>query len=78
MLKLNHRLLRILYATCHEKHKIFDYIRQAAASIFNLFAKNVTNEINNEIHKARKRDNINDDEQKRDKSSVKQKKLKSN
>ena len=68
----------ILHTTCQEKHKFENYIRQASASIFNLFAKNVTNEINDEIHKDRKRDKVSNDEEKRDKSSVKQKKLKSN
>ena len=68
----------ILHTTCEEKHRFENYIRQISASIFNLFAKNVINEINDKIHKDRKRDKVSSEEEKRDKSSFKQKKLKSN
>ena len=68
----------ILKVSCSKGHLFKDYVRHAAATMFNLFAKNLVAEYNNEIHRDRKRNGNNLlEEQKRDLSLMKQKKLKS-
>ena len=67
----------IVDVSCKEKHKFTSYIRQAAATMFNLFAKNLTTEYNAEIYKERKRNKCSEEEKKRDQSEVRQKKVKS-
>ena len=44
----------IIETTCKHKHKFEEYIRQAAATMFNCFAKYLTSEINSELHESRK------------------------
>ena len=63
--------------SCEKDHKFIHYIRRAAATMFNLFAKNLTAECNSEIYKDRKRSKSIAEEKKRDKSRMKQKKMKS-
>jgi len=65
----------ILLIKCSSKHVFKHHARCIATVMFNLFAKNLVNECNNEIHKERKWEGTS--EIKRDMTNMKTKKLKS-
>ena len=68
----------LLKATCSKGHDFKDFIRKVASSMFNMVAKNMVQEINNEIHASRKRASKEEGEEtKRDATSMKAKKYKS-
>ena len=67
----------ILQSSCKSTNKFKTFEKQISVTMFNLFAVNMTNEINNTIHQQRKRTGTSDETEKRDKTSMKSKKLKS-
>ena len=67
----------ILVTTCGMKHEFKTHVRHIAGVMFNLFAKNMVSEYNDEIHKQRKRAGASLENEKRDATCVKAKKLKS-
>ena len=70
--------ISLLKATCDKGHDFKEFIRKIASSMFNMVAKNIVQEINNEIHTSRKRTSKEEDgEIKRDSTSMKAKKYKS-
>ncbi len=70
-----HSLLSI---NCKSHHDFSTYIRRAAIAKFNMFAKNMVTEMNGVIHENRKREKPSKEQEKRDPTAVKSKKLKSN
>ena len=66
----------ILETICNSNHNFKAHIKHIAGAMFNLFAKNMVSEFNDEIHKQRKRAGSPENE-KRDFSCMKAKKLKS-
>ena len=67
----------ILQSSCKSTHKFKTFAKQISVTMFNLFAVNMTKEVNNKIHQQRKRTGTSDETEKRDKTSMKAKKLKS-
>ncbi len=67
----------MLEVECENGHSFKEYVRTIGYSMFNMFAKNYCQECKDEIHAARKRSNVDEDESKRDPCKMKEKKLKS-
>ena len=68
----------LLEIECKSKHSFESHIRRIGFSMFNIFAKNLTAEINSKIHEKRKRTPASEEpDVKRDKSVMKAKKLQS-
>ena len=65
----------ILTVSCRIGHVFIPYVRKIATTMFNMYAKNLTAEFNDEIHKGRKR-NV-EGKEKRDNSYMKSRKLQS-
>ena len=70
-----HSLLSI---NCNSSHEFSTYIKRATIAMFNMFAKNMVTEMNDVIHQNRKREKPSIEQEKRDPTAVKSKKLKSN
>lgn len=64
-LKESEQTRSILRASCAKGHVFKEFIRMITSSIFNMVAKNMVKEINNEIHANRKRTKEKQDKKKR-------------
>jgi hypothetical protein len=72
--------ISLLRATCNKGHDFKDFIRKITASMFNIVAKNISQEINDKIHASKKRSSKgdgDDGEMKRDSNTMRAKKYKS-
>ena len=68
----------LLEINCKAEHCFEAHIRRIAGAMFNIFAKNITAELNSKIHEKRKRSAGKEEEaDKRDKASVRAKKFQS-
>ena len=66
----------ILITACRMKHHFKSHAKHIGGVMFNLFAKNMASELNDAIHKQRKREGPSPENEKRDSSCMKAKKLK--